>query len=65
MWNTFFDFFIDFCMAFGLLKRALTFFAMLNFMLSYSQACKPHAVMFDMLLRALTVFDLVGCISKI
>ena len=36
MWNTFFDFYSDFSMAFGLLKRALTFFIVMIFTLSYS-----------------------------
>ena len=55
MWNTFFDFSFDFSMKFGLLKRALTFFVMFIFMFPYTQACEPHAAMFDKLLRALTM----------
>jgi len=35
MWNTFFDFSFDFSMAFSLIKRALTFFALILCMLSY------------------------------
>jgi len=60
MWNTFFDFSFDFSMAFGLLKRALAFFVMLIFMLSYSQACESYAAMFDKLLWVLTMSDLMS-----
>jgi len=60
MWNTFFDFSLDFSMAFGLLKRALTFFVIFIFMLSYSQACEPYAMVFDKLLRAMIVSDLMS-----
>ena len=49
MCSTFFDFYFDFSMAFGLLKRILTFFVMFIFMLSYSQACEAHATVFDKL----------------
>jgi len=54
MWNTFFDFSFDFSMAFSLIKRALTFFALILCMLSYYQAWKPYVEEFDKLLRALT-----------
>jgi len=39
MWNTFFDFSFDFSMAFSLLKRVLTFLAMITLVFSYCQAC--------------------------
>ena len=52
IWNTFFDFYFDFSMAFGLLERALTFFIIMIFTLSYSQACEPHDAVFDKLLYA-------------
>ena len=42
MWNTFFDFSFDFSMAFSLIKRALTFFALIICMLSYRQAWKHY-----------------------
>ena len=38
LWNTFFTFSFDFSMAFVLIKRALTFFALILCMLSYYQA---------------------------
>jgi len=65
MWNTFFDFSFDFSMAFGLLKRALTSFVMLIFILSYSQACEPNALVSDKLLQALIMYDLVSQVLKI
>ena len=34
----------DFSIAFALIKRALTFFALILCMLSYCHACEPHAV---------------------
>ena len=43
MWNTFFDFSFDFSMAFALIKRELTYFALILCVLSHSQAWKPHA----------------------
>ena len=58
MWGTFFDFSFDFSMALSLIKRALIFFALILCMLSYCQACEPHAVEFDKLLRALTASGL-------
>jgi len=65
MWNTFFDFSFDFSMAFGLLRRALACFLIFIFMLSHSQAYKPHPVVLDKLLRALTMSDLVGRVLKL
>ena len=38
LWNTFFISSFDFSIAFYLMKRALTFFALILCMLSYSQA---------------------------
>ena len=55
MWNTFFTFSFDFSIGFALLKRALTFFAVIIFMLSYCHAWKLYAEEFDKLLRALMV----------
>jgi len=52
-------------MAFDLLKRALIFFVIFIFMLSYSQACEPHAAVFDKLLRALTMFNLIRQVLKL
>ena len=58
MWHTFFDFSFDFSIGFCLIKRALTFFALILCMLSYCQACKPYAKEFDKLLRALKAVEL-------
>ena len=58
MWNTIFDFSFDFAMAFSFIKRALIYFILILCMLSYFQACEPHAVAFDKLLRALSMSDL-------
>ena len=55
--NTFFDFSFNFSMTFALLKRALTFFAMIITVLSYNHACKPHSIEFDKLVCALTASD--------
>jgi len=55
LWNTFFAFSFDFSIACTLIKRALTFIALILCMLSYCHACEPHAVEFDKLLRALTM----------
>ena len=63
--NTFFAFSFYFSMAFALLKRALTFFAVIIFMLSYCHACESHAKEFDKLLRTLTASNLVGHVLKI
>ena len=41
MWNTIFDFYFDFSMAFDLLKRALILFSLILCMLSYLQVCEP------------------------
>jgi len=65
MWNTFFDFTFDFSIVFGFIKRALTFFVIFVSMLSYSQACKPHAIVFDKLLQALTMSDLMSRVWKL
>jgi len=64
MWNTIFDFSFDFSMAFDLLKRALIYFVFILCMLSYLQACEPHAVAFDKLLRALTMSSLSSRVLK-
>ena len=55
MWNTFFAFFFDFSMALPLLKIALTFFAVIIFMLFYCHTWKLYAEEFDKLLHALTM----------
>ena len=60
MWNTFLAFYFDFFMAFTLLKRALTFFAVIMFMLFYCNAWKLYIEEFDKLLRSLTMSDLKG-----
>ena len=52
MWNTFFAFSFDFFMAFALIKRDLTFFALILCMLSYIQAWEPFTEEFDKLLHA-------------
>jgi len=57
LWNTFFVFSFDFSMAFALIKRALTFFALILCMLSYCQTWKPFAEELDKLLRALTTSE--------
>jgi len=55
MWNTFFAFSFDFSISFALLKRVLTFFTVIIFMLSYCRAWKLYAEEFDKLLHALTM----------
>ena len=65
MQNTFFDFSFDFSMAFGLLKRALTFFVMFIFVLSYSQACELHVAVFDKFLWALMTYDVMSRVLKL
>jgi len=45
-------------MAFSLIKRALIYFILILWMLSYCQACKPFAEEFEKLLRAFTMSDL-------
>jgi len=64
LWNTFFAFFFDFSMDFSLIKRGLTFFALILCMFSYCQAYEPHAAVFDKLLRALTVSALNSGVLK-
>jgi len=58
MWNNIFDFSFDFSMALTL--RELILFFVLIFMFSHCQACEPHAVAFDKLLRALKVSDWIS-----
>ena len=60
IWNIFFDFSFDFSMAFALLKRVVTFLAMIISVLSCYHACEPHAKAFDKFLRALTASDWKG-----
>jgi len=64
LWNTFFTFCFDFSMAFTLMKRALTFCALILHMLSDCQACKPFAERFDKLPRALTASTLNNRVLK-
>ena len=64
LWNTFFAFSFDFSMAFTLINRALAFFALILFMLSYYHAYEPHAMGFDKLLRALTLSALNNQVLK-
>ena len=54
MRNTFFAFSFDLSLDFALIKRALTFFALILCMLSYGQAWKLFTEEFDKLLLALT-----------
>jgi len=63
--NTFFNLSFDFSIAFAILKIALTFFVMFIIMLSYSQACEPHVVVFNKLLQALTMSKFVGRVLKL
>ena len=58
--NTFFTFSFDFSIPFALLKGALTFFAMIIFLLSYFHAWKLYAKEFDKLLHALMMSYLKG-----
>ena len=53
MWDTFLNFSFDFSMAFAWLMRALTFFTLIIFVLSYYHACEPCAAEFEKLLCAL------------
>ena len=63
--NTFFAFSFKFSMAFALIKRALSFFALILCMLSYCQAWKPYAEEFEkLLLRVLTVYALNSWVLK-
>jgi len=55
VWNAFFAFSFDFSMALALLKRAITFFVVIIFMLSYCHAWKLYVEEFDRLLRALMI----------
>jgi len=64
MWNTIFDFSFSFPTAFSLIKRPLIYFILILCMLSYFQACEPHAVAFDKLLRALTASDWISRVLK-
>jgi len=64
MRNTIFDFSFDFSMAFSLIKRALIYFILILCILSYFQACEPHTVAFDKLLRALTASDWISQVLK-
>jgi len=41
MWHTFFDFSFDFSLAFILIKRALIYYVLILYMLSYSQVGNP------------------------
>jgi len=60
MWNTIFDF----SMVFNLLNRALIYFVFILCMLSNLQACEPHVVAFNKLLRALTMSSLSSQVLK-
>jgi len=63
MWSTFLTFSFDFSVAFTL--RGLILFFVLIFMFSHCQACEPHAVAFDKLLRALTASNLRSRVVKV
>ena len=56
LWNNFFSFSYDFSMVFIFIKRGLIYFVFILCMLSYLQACEPHVMAFDKLLRADAVF---------
>ena len=60
MWNSFFNFSVDFSIVLGLMRRALTFFNVLILMLSLCHACESHIMAFDKLLRALIESNVVG-----
>ena len=60
MWNTLFAFSFDVSIGFALLKRTLTLFVVIIFILSYCHAWKLYAEEFDKLLCALTMSDLKG-----
>jgi len=63
--NILFAFSFDFSIAFALIKRELTLFALIFCMLSYCQAWKSYAEEFDkLLLRALTVFSFNSRVLK-
>jgi len=62
MWNTIFYFSFDFSMALTL--RGLILFFVLICMFSHCQACEPHAVAFDKLLRALIASDWISWVLK-
>jgi len=53
MWNTFFAFSFDFSMALALLKRAVTSFTVIIFMLSYCHAWKLYTEEFEKLLHVM------------
>ena len=65
LWNNFFSFSYDFSMVFIFIKRALIYFVFILCMLFYLQACEPHAVAFDKLLKALTVSYLKSRVVKV
>ena len=50
MWSTFFDYVFDFLTAFDEFKKALTFFAMILSVFSYSHHSEKHAAIYDKLL---------------
>jgi len=54
LWNTFFGLYFDFFVAFALIKRALIFFALVLYMLSYYESWKPYVEEFDKLFLPLT-----------
>jgi len=63
MCNTFVTFSSDFSMAFTL-RRLILFFVLIC-MFSHYQACEPHAVAFDKLLRVLTMSSLRSRVVKV
>jgi len=58
-WTTFFDYYFDFSTVFDKCKRALTLFAMILLVFSYSHHFEMHAKAHDKLLRALTTSELM------
>ena len=58
IWNIFLNFSFDFSVSFALLKRALTFLAMIISVFSYYHAYEAHCAEFNKFLRALTTSDL-------
>jgi len=64
MWNPFFDFSFDFSMVFALIKRVLTYFALILCMLSYCHACETHAMALNKLLHASTASEWAARVLK-
>ena len=57
-WTTFFDYSFDFSVAFDQFKRALSFFAMISLVFSYSHYFGMYAKAHDKLSQVFTVSEL-------